>query len=248
MSKILIGAALLPAAIAMVYIYRKDRVEKEPFLLLLCLVILGAASTLVAALIEIILCDFTQQFISDNTLEYIMIENFLLIAFTEESLKYIVVKLIAWKNKAFNYRFDAVIYCVFSALGFAALENVFYVQSMGLSVAFSRAVLSVPLHAFCGVSMGLFMGHAKAYEAVGNLRMKKRYLRYALLVPTALHGFYDFCLSFSSLLLILVFVGFVILLYVCSIRKIHQAAAEDCPLCANWKQPFQEVGQDDVKF
>lgn len=247
MNKIIAIAALLPAVIAMIYIYRKDRVEKEPFSLLFRLTMLGAIATIVAALIEDMACALVEGLFDVHSITYAFIENFLLVAFIEECLKYLIVRKVAWRNKAFNYRFDAVIYCVFSSLGFAALENLFYIQSWGLSIAFSRAVLSVPLHAFCGVFMGIFMGHAKAYEVVGNLLMKRRYLRYALIVPTVLHGFYDFCLSFSSVVLTVIFIGFVILLYVCSIKKVRQAAAKDCPLCANWQQPFQKMNENDMK-
>ena len=44
---------------------------------------------------------------------------------------------------AFNYKFDAIVYCVTSALGFAAIENVLYCLGGDIGTAVTRALLSV---------------------------------------------------------------------------------------------------------
>ena len=95
----------------------------------------------------------------------------------------------AWKHPAFDYRFDAVVYCVFSALGFAALENILYVAQFGLSVAVPRALLSVPGHFFFAVYMGIYLGEAKRAEREGEGFLRDRFLRESILVPVLLHGF-----------------------------------------------------------
>ena len=48
----LIAAALLPAVVLCAYVYKKDRVEKEPVSLLLMLLLMGAISCLPIAFIE----------------------------------------------------------------------------------------------------------------------------------------------------------------------------------------------------
>ena len=87
----------------------------------------------------------------------LVLENFLAVALVEEACKRWVVLKFAWRSPAFDYRFDAVVYCVFAALGFAALENILYVAEYGFAVAVSRALLSVPGHCFFAVYMGLSM-------------------------------------------------------------------------------------------
>ena len=42
--EIILAAALLPAIILMVYVYKHDKIEKEPFRLLLVLFMFGALS------------------------------------------------------------------------------------------------------------------------------------------------------------------------------------------------------------
>ena len=49
---ILIAAAVIPALILMIRIYRRDRVEKEPVSLLLSLVFTGILATFAAVLLE----------------------------------------------------------------------------------------------------------------------------------------------------------------------------------------------------
>ena len=96
----------------------------------------------------------------------------------------------AWNHPAFDYRFDAVVYCVFAALGFAALENILYVAQFGFAVAVSRALLSVPGHCFFAVYMGIYLGQAKMVERAMQRyyielpdEMPEQYLRASLLVP-----------------------------------------------------------------
>ena len=154
MSPFLLLAALVPAAFLMVQVYRLDRIEKEPAGLLLKLALFGALSGLAAGAIEGALTRVLDVTLGGGMLR-LMLENFLAVALVEEACKRWVVLKFAWRHPAFDYRFDAVVYCVFSALGFAALENILYVAEYGFAVAVSRALLSVPGHCFFDVYMGI---------------------------------------------------------------------------------------------
>ena len=147
MSPFLLLAALVPAVFLMVQVYRLDRIEKEPPGLLLKLVLFGALSGLAAGVVEGALTRALEVLLSGSALR-LVIENFLAVALVEEACKRWVVMKFAWNHPAFDYRFDAVVYCVFAALGFAALENILYVAQFGFAVAVSRALLSVPGHCF----------------------------------------------------------------------------------------------------
>ena len=72
----------------------------------------------------------------------------------EEGSKFFFLYRFTWKDKAFNYRFDGIVYAVFVSLGFAALENVFYVFNYGTGVALQRALLTIPGHMSFAVYMG----------------------------------------------------------------------------------------------
>lgn len=147
MSPFLLLAALVPAVFLMVQVYRLDRIEKEPPGLLLKLVLFGTLSGLAAGVVEGALTRALEVLLSGSALR-LVIENFLAVALVEEACKRWVVMKFAWNHPAFDYRFDAVVYCVFAALGFAALENILYVAQFGFAVAVSRALLSVPGHCF----------------------------------------------------------------------------------------------------
>ena len=233
MSPFLLLAALVPAAFLMVQVYRLDRIEKEPAGLLLKLALFGALSGLAAGAIEGALTRVLDVTLGGGMLR-LMLENFLAVALVEEACKRWVVLKFAWRHPAFDYRFDAVVYCVFSALGFAALENILYVAEYGFAVAVSRALLSVPGHCFFAVYMGNYLGQAKMAERAMQWyyielpdESPGQYLRASLLVPTLLHGFWDFSLSVGGGLMTVLFYLFVLAFFIDAYRKLRFAAGSD---------------------
>ena len=233
MSPFLLLAALVPAAFLMVQVYRLDRIEKEPAGLLLKLVLFGALSGVVAGAIEGALTRLLDVTLGGSMLRLVL-ENFLAVALVEEACKRWVVLKFAWNHPAFDYRFDAVVYCVFSALGFAALENILYVAEYGFAVAVSRALLSVPGHCFFAVYMGIYLGQAKMAERAMQRyyielpdESPGQYLRASLLVPTLLHGFWDFSLSVGGWLMTILFYLFVLAFFIDAYRKLRFAAGSD---------------------
>lgn len=233
MSPFLLLAALVPAAFLMVQVYRLDRIEKEPAGLLLKLALFGALSGLAAGAIEGALTRVLDVTLGGGMLRLVL-ENFLAVALVEEACKRWVVLKFAWRHPAFDYRFDAVVYCVFSALGFAALENILYVAEYGFAVAVSRALLSVPGHCFFAVYMGIYLGQAKMAERAMQRyyielpdESPGQYLRASLLVPALLHGFWDFSLSVGGGLMTVLFYLFVLAFFIDAYRKLRFAAGSD---------------------
>src|SRR5690349_11105653 len=96
----LLGIALAPGAAIMLYIYLKDKHEREPLSLLLISFVYGMLSTLVTLfitvpvefLIEIREHDYIDQFYS----------AFFKVALVEEFSKFIFVRFILFPNKNFN--------------------------------------------------------------------------------------------------------------------------------------------------
>ena len=233
MSPFLLLAALVPAAFLMVQVYRLDRIEKEPAGLLLKLALFGALSGLAAGAIEGALTRVLDVTLGGGMLRLVL-ENFLAVALVEEACKRWVVLKFAWNHPAFDYRFDAVVYCVFSALGFAALENILYVAEYGFAVAVSRVLLSVPGHCFFAVYMGIYLGQAKMAERAMQRyyielpdETPGQYLRASLLVPALLHGFWDFSLSVGGGLMTVLFYLFVLAFFIDAYRKLRFAAGSD---------------------
>lgn len=180
----------------MIYVYRKDEVEREPAGLVLRVFVIGALSGIVAGMVEGVLFDVFEAVIPAGVL-LVVVEYFVGVAAVEEGCKYFALNTIR-KNPEFNYVFDAVVYSVAAALGFAALENVLYVFDGGMEVALTRAVFSVPGHMADGVLMGVFFGLARKREVRGNTVRARTYYLLAWLLPVIEHGFYDSALSLDS--------------------------------------------------
>ena len=228
---LLLAAALLPAIALMVYVYRKDRVESEPVGLVLRVFVLGAISGPIAAIVENVLFGVFEAILPAGIL-LIVIENFIGVAAVEEGCKYFCLNTVR-KNPAFDYVFDAVIYAVAAALGFAALENVLYVFDGGMEVAITRAIFSVPGHMADGVVMGVFFGIARREQLHGNNAKARTYYWLAFLLPVIEHGFYDTALSLDSDLFALFAMGFDLAFIAIAFVLVHNTAKHDSPLRPN---------------
>lgn len=218
-------AALLPAAALFLHIYRLDRVEKEPRRLLGTLIVCGALTALPAAGVQMLLTRALAGTVDQTSMAFLLLDNFLIVACSEELAKAVPVRLAAWKHPAFDYRFDAVVYSVSSALGFAAVENILYVVQTDLRTAVSRALLSIPGHFFFAVAMGLFFSRAKQAERHGKRRKRTLLCLLGIVVPVLLHGFWDFCLAVRKPWALIAFYCFVIVFFItaeCSLQKASQ--------------------------
>ena len=228
---ILLAAAVLPAAFLLYRVYKMDTIEKEPWAILRKLLLWGALSGIPAALVESLLTGVVQNLLQEGTLLYNFVFGFIVAALVEESFKFFFLYKFTFKSPAFNYRFDGVVYAVFVSMGFAILENVLYVFQGGLGVALSRALLALPLHAACGVYMGIAYGQQKVNSLYKSASFGS-VARACLPVPILIHGFYDSC-AFSAEnypIFLLVFVVFVILVFILTLRQLKKASQEDRPV------------------
>ncbi len=221
---ILLGAASLPALVILIYVYAKDRTEREPGGLLLKLILGGCLSTVFAIIFELIGEKILAgiEFASVDQMNFV--KYMLVVAFSEEFFKYIVMRKITWKNPNFNCSFDGVVYGVFTSLGFAILENLLYIINGGLSTALVRAVTAIPGHASFGVFMGVFYAFAKRQKVRGNSVFSKIFEILAVLLPMCVHGIYDYATTLSSLWL---FIGFIAALFILSFIMIRYMSKND---------------------
>lgn len=227
---IMLVSALLPALLLMRWIYRRDTAEKEPKELLIKLVLRGALCCIPAALLESIFEKVADNFGPAGSPSNTFVLTFGVIALAEEGCKYLTLRRFTWNNPNFNYRFDGIVYAVFVSLGFAALENVLYVAQYGGSVILARALLSIPGHCTFGIFMGLFYSNSKHADLYNNGVGHRRNQWLALLVPVALHGFYDYCCMRESLLASGIFLLFVIALDIFAVALVKRQSKQDRPL------------------
>ena len=223
-------AALLPAALLMRYIYRLDKVEKEPVKLLKGLVLRGCLAGIIAIVLESVGEFALNVGVAADSPAYNYFLAFCVVAMAEEGAKLFLLKRYTWKNRNFNYRFDGIVYAAFISLGFAAFENIGYIFTFGLTVTLARAVFAVPGHLGFSVFMGVFYGLAKKAEKAGRMRSCRRNLRLSYIVPVFLHGFYDSCCMSESTLSSVIFFAFVAIMYVVVIAVVKKESQTDEPL------------------
>ncbi|MCR5179070.1 MAG: PrsW family intramembrane metalloprotease [Lachnospiraceae bacterium] len=219
--------AVLPSIVLFVIVWKGDKIEKEPPKLLLKLFFFGMLTTASAIIIGLACTGITKMFISEESMLYIVLDNFIFTALVEEGGKYFVLKKCTWKHKAFNYTFDAVLYAVVVSLGFATLENILYLIDEGVGLALMRGLLSVPGHVIDAIYMGCYYGIARYEAARGNVKQSGTELKKALLIPVLLHGFYDFCLSSGRDVFLLVFLVFEIIITILAIKKFKKLSKGD---------------------
>lgn len=230
LTAIYVLAAVVPAVFLMRYIYRQDRIEREPVWLLGSLVWKGVLAALAAIVLEMLGQSILNALVEPDSPNYVVLMAFLVVAVVEEGTKFFFLYRRTWHDPNFNFRFDAIVYAVFVSLGFAAFENIKYVFSYGLSVALPRAILAVPGHMGFAVFMGIFYGRAKRCYDWGNGFGCKCNLILGYLFPVFLHGVYDTCCMLGTNRSTLVFVGFVIAMYLIVFRLIRRESRTDGPV------------------
>lgn len=181
---VLLAFAVAPGICIGLFIYLKDKHEREPIGLLIKSFFYGMASVVVTLLISVPLSGFIP--IDEQDLTQQAVHAFLIVALVEEFSKYLFVRGVLFRNPNFNEPFDGIVYSVMVSMGFATLENVMYVVDGGWSVAVLRMFTAVPAHATFAVLMGYYLGLSKF------VHHKSHYGWYGLGIATLFHGAYDY--------------------------------------------------------
>jgi protease PrsW len=222
---ILLLSSILPVIIIMIYLYYRDKYEKEPIRVLFLAFLGGVLAIITTLIIVYPLTNFETFFF--GSAGNAVFQSFFMAAIPEESSKFLFLYWFIWKDKNFNENFDGIIYAVFVSMGFACVENILYVFEGGLGVAAGRAITAVPAHALFGVIMGYYFAHAKFKK-----QKRLQYLFQGLILAIVTHGIYNFLLVYTSaiidnypilaLLTVNMFIGFVIFLHIIGFRKIKK--------------------------
>ena len=214
----LLTAALLPAVLLWLYIWKKDP-QPEPTLWLVKAVVWGVAICIPISVIEMGLESLLFGICgSPSNLTGTTAMAFFVAALPEESFKLLALWLVLRKNPYFDEHFDGIVYAVCIGLGFAAIENIFYVfsEEEWVTVAISRALLAVPGHYAFAILMGYY------YSVYHFVDQSPKVAACILIVPVAAHGVYD-ALAMSGL--VNPYIGgmsFFILIWFCV--KMHKVA------------------------
>jgi RsiW-degrading membrane proteinase PrsW (M82 family) len=172
--------AVAPPLLIAYYVYQKDKYDKEPKSLIIKSFLFGCLGIIPAIFLELFAKGmFTNLFL------YV----FFGIALVEEGVKYFFLKKYLFNKPDFNEPMDGIVYAVMISLGFATVENIFYVfnhPDQEIQVAVMRMFTAIPLHAVCGIILGYFVGLAKFSDNSRTLLYK------GLFLATLVHGLYNY--------------------------------------------------------
>ena len=222
---IMLSAAILPAFLLGLYIWKKDP-KPEPTKQLIKAAAWGIAICLPVAFVELIIQKglFFPTGGAPITLFGTTIEAFFVAALPEEAAKLFALWLVLRKNPYFDEHFDGIVYAVYVGLGFAVFENIFYVLGSEdwMTTAIMRALLAVPGHYAFAILMGYYYS---VYHFVDHSKKKAAAI---LLVPFLAHGVYDALAMSSSVNPIVGGVCFMVLIYFCiKMQRVAQRKVQD---------------------
>lgn len=215
---IILSAAILPAILLWLFIWKKDT-QKEPTSWLLKAVLWGVTIIIPVAIleseIETILFGVEGK---PTTLFGTITMAFGVAALPEETFKLLALWMVLRRNPYFDEHFDGIVYAVCVGLGFAAFENIMYVfgEEDWFSTAIVRALLAVPGHYAFAILMGYY------YSVYHFVDHSPKVAACVLLVPVLAHGTYD-ALAMSGIVSpVIGGLCFFVLIYFCV--KMHKVA------------------------
>ena len=179
--------SILPGLIWVIFIYRTDRYEPEPTKQIIKAFILGILCVFPAVLIESLFDIGSQHFMAIAVAPVV-----------EEVIKFLAFMVFFYYSKDFDEPLDGIIYASSIALGFATIENVFYIFSAleynnVFEVASLRALLSIPGHFLFSALWGYTAGVVKFRLRHGVT------LGAGLIAAILLHAGFNFTATLSAI-------------------------------------------------
>jgi RsiW-degrading membrane proteinase PrsW (M82 family) len=184
---------LLSCGLWIYFILKKDRIEREP---LLTFVLVGLAG----GVISVILSFFSNAYFTALT-GFRLARPPLPVPFAaalsvfvginEEFWKCAAAVLLVRRLREFDEPADGIIYAMAVSLGFAAIENIFYMMQNGMGVLIARTFLAVPAHLGFGALWGSGLAAARFRYPTKSMPLV---LAPYVAASALCHAFYDFWL------------------------------------------------------
>jgi RsiW-degrading membrane proteinase PrsW (M82 family) len=188
---VVIVPILLPVLFWAGYHYYKDRHKPEPILNLFFCFLLGIAASYLSkyayVALEYIDLRLDPYELATTNLWHLLAYSVFIIGGIEETAKLVPFLLFAVRFNAFDESLDGIIYASFIALGYAAMENLHYMQYLTQSEAIYRGFAGPLVHILFASVWGYRIGVA---HLAGRPLALVSFL--AVTIAAFLHGFYDF--------------------------------------------------------
>ena len=190
-----IALAISPAIALVWFIYARNAYRPERKSLIAALFVLGGCTAGIALMLNHIVEKYTSLWPGAPGLHERLMFWIAGIGLNEEFAKMIVLLAVLYPRRDFRHPYQGVLGAATVAMGFAAVENLVYLERYGTATLLLRSFLTIPAHACFTVPMGVLMAYAKRADSTWA---KYLLLVAALAVSALLHGLYDVWLAFPS--------------------------------------------------
>lgn len=185
--------SIIPAFAFTIYIWRADVTMSEPLPTLVVTFLLGVLFAGFAAVFN----SYTQPLFTEIPVVGMVLFFYLVVGPVEETVKWLAVRLYAYRSDKFDAVIDGAVYGAMAGLGFATIENAIYISQEYLSATGTDQFLRTgqtavfrlfagPGHVIYSAFAGYYLGLAKFNrENAGPIVIK------GLLIAAFIHATYN---------------------------------------------------------
>jgi RsiW-degrading membrane proteinase PrsW (M82 family) len=187
--------SLAPALVVAFYIWYDDPTAREPFVTLAATFVLAIAFSLVAALVNSTVGPEFEAFGAVGVVSLF----FLVVGPIEEFVKWLAIRVYAYRTDIFQTVVDGAVYGAVAGLGFAAIENFIYIATVYFEAApdgttrVESAVAVTTQRLFAGPGHVVFSAWAGFYLGLAKFNPENRgpIILKGLLIAAFIHGLYN---------------------------------------------------------
>ena len=201
----IIGIVLVPGILWGWIFYHAQRYKKVYLPLLLVLFIGGMGCGLLALVLNHAVEKFTLFWPEAPLPKFILLGKpipllstgfWFLVGINEEFAKLLVLLAVVYPSRHLEEPFDGILYAAVVSVGFATMENFFYLDQFGVTVVAVRTIITIPAHAFMSVPMGYFVAKSRIQIDASKENQSKYFLPMITIfqgwiISAFLHGLYD---------------------------------------------------------
>ena len=205
----IVGLVLVPGILWGWVFYNSQRYRKVYLPLLLLLFIGGMGSGLLALVLNHAVEKHTlfwpdalwsQIIVFGKSIPLFSSGFWFFVGFNEEFAKLLVLLAVVYPSRHLEESFDGILYAAVVSVGFATMENFYYLDHYGVAVVVARTVVTIPAHAFMSVPMGYYVAKSRLLLDADNEKKFSFYMPMMTIIQgwfisSFLHGLYDFFLS-----------------------------------------------------
>jgi len=216
--------SVLPALLLAAYVWKVDVTMREPLELLVGTFVLGV---LFAGFAAILNSYFKGAFLLFGGVGLVLF-FYVIVAPVEETVKWLAIRLFAYRSTEFDAVIDGAVYGAMAGLGFATIENTIYIaqpylQAAGVQAGLDEALQTAAVRTLAGPGHVIYSAFAGYYLGLAKFNPENRgpIVVKGLLIAAFIHGTYNSIVSNLGLVIDivpglslvpsgLVFLGFIV--------------------------------------